>query len=316
MDQIEELINGAINGSKLALSKLITLVESNPEVVKVIANFIWPKTHKAHIIGFTGAAGVGKSSLISSVVNELTLNNYSIGVLAVDPSSPISGGSLLGDRVRMTNIRHNDKVFIRSMSTTSEEALPLKALLSIEILDALGYDYIIIETPGVGQFNVGISQFADTVILVLMPGAGDEIQALKAGIMEIGDIYVINKSDRPDADITFNQILFALNDVNRNDWIPRVLKTSATHRIGIKELINAINDHRSYLITTNKIEAKRMLRRTMELNLSIKYKITSKLNETLMKDPRVRNLYDLLVSGQINPLSAADGVLELMFKSN
>ncbi|MEM1982376.1 MAG: methylmalonyl Co-A mutase-associated GTPase MeaB [Sulfolobales archaeon] len=314
MSQVEELVNNAIRGNKLSVSKLLTLIEMDPEIIKSIANIVWPKTPKAHIIGVTGAGGVGKSSLISTLVDELSSSNYSIAVLAVDPSSPISGGSLLGDRIRMTNIKHTDKVFIRSMSTTSEEALPLKALLSIEVLDALGYDYIIIETPGVGQFNIGISQFADTVVLVLMPGAGDEVQALKAGIMEIGDIYVINKSDRPDADLTFNQVLFALSDVNRDDWVPRVIKTSAIHRIGIKELVKAVNDHKNHLINTNKITYKRMLRRALELNLSVKYRITNKLNE-MLNDTRIKSIYDSLIKGQLNPISAADEVLELMFKS-
>lgn len=316
MKVIEDLISDASIGDKLALSKLLSLIEADPGIVRHIANLIWPKTPKAHVVGVTGAGGVGKSSLISVVADELSFNGSSIAVLAVDPSSPISGGSLLGDRVRMANIRRGDRVFIRSMSTTSEEALPLKALLSIEVLDALGYDYIIIETPGVGQFNVGISRFADTVILVLMPGAGDEIQALKAGIMEIGDIYVINKSDRPDAELTFNQVLFALSDVSRDEWVPRVLKTSATYRLGIKELINAVNEHKNYLITTNKVSIKREWRRALELSLAVKHKIMGKLNEVLSKDLRIKDVYDSLIRGQLDPISAADEIIELMFKSS
>jgi len=312
---VEDLISSASMGDKLALSKLLSLIETDPGIVRHIASLIWPKTPKAHVIGVTGAGGVGKSSLISAVADELSFNGSSIAVLAVDPSSPISGGSLLGDRVRMTNIRRSDRVFIRSMSTTSEEALPLKALLSVEVLDALGYDYIIIETPGVGQFNVGISRFADTVILVLMPGAGDEIQALKAGVMEIGDIYVVNKSDRPDAELTFNQVLFALSDVSRDEWVPRVLKTSATYRIGIKELINAVNEHRNYLVSTNKINIKREWRRFLELNLAVKHKVMGKLNEVLSKDLRIKEVYDSLIRGLLDPISAADEIIELMFKS-
>ncbi len=312
---INELVSNAVKGDKLATSKLISLIETDPEVVKDLADLIWPKLPRAHIVGVTGAGGVGKSSLISALVDEIT-NNNSAAVLAIDPSSPISGGALLGDRVRMYGIRHTDKVFIRSMSTASEEALPLKALLSIEVLDALGYDYVIIETPGIGQFNVGISQFADTVVLVLMPGAGDEIQALKAGIMEVGDIYVVNKSDHPNAELTFNQVLFALSDVSTDGWVPRVLKTSATRRVGIKELVDAVNEHRKYLVDTNKIVVKWELRRSFELNLTVKYKIMSRLNEMLAKDLKTKNILNSLMKGRLNPISAADEIIKLMFKSN
>jgi LAO/AO transport system kinase len=312
---VRGLASNALNGDKLALSKLLTCIELNPEVIKDVADLVWPKEHRAHVIGVTGSAGVGKSTLISVLADELASDGHLVAVIAVDPSSPITGGAFLGDRVRMVGIRNSDKVFIRSMSTGSEEALPLKALLSIEVMDALGYEYIILETPGIGQFNVGIANIADTVILVLIPGAGDEIQALKAGIMEVGDIYVINKADRPNADITFNQVVFALGDVSRDGWVPKVLKVSALQRLGIKELVSAVGEHRNYLISSNKVKVKEVLRRSLELELVMKYRVMNMFKETLNSNNFIRNIYESCVRGSLDPITATDKIFELMFKS-
>jgi LAO/AO transport system kinase len=312
---VRGLASNALNGDKLALSKLLTCIELNPEVIKDVADLVWPKEHRAHVIGVTGSAGVGKSTLISVLADELASDGHLVAVIAVDPSSPITGGAFLGDRVRMVGIRNSDKVFIRSMSTGSEEALPLKALLSIEVMDALGYDYIILETPGIGQFNVGIANIADTVILVLIPGAGDEIQALKAGIMEVGDIYVINKADRPNADVTFNQVVFALGDVSRDGWVPKVLKVSALQRLGIKELVSAVSEHRNYLISSNKVKVKEVLRRSLELELIMKYRVMNMFKETLNSNNFIRNIYESCVRGSLDPITATDKIFELMFKS-
>lgn len=315
MVDVRGLASNALNGDKLALSKLLTCIELNPEVIKDVADLVWPKEHRAHVIGVTGSAGVGKSTLISVLADELASDGHLVAVIAVDPSSPITGGAFLGDRVRMVGIRRSDRVFIRSMSTGSEEALPLKALLSIEVMDALGYDYIILETPGIGQFNVGIANIADTVILVLIPGAGDEIQALKAGIMEVGDIYVINKADRPNADITFNQVVFALGDVSRDGWVPKVLKVSALQRLGIKELVSAVGEHRNYLISSNKVKVKEVLRRSLELELVMKYRVMNMFKETLNSNNFIRNIYESCVRGSLDPITATDKIFELMFKS-
>jgi len=312
---VRGLASNALNGDKLALSKLLTCIELNPEVIKDVADLVWPKEHRAHVIGVTGSAGVGKSTLISVLADELASDGHLVAVIAVDPSSPITGGAFLGDRVRMVGIRRSDRVFIRSMSTGSEEALPLKALLSIEVMDALGYDYIILETPGIGQFNVGIANIADTVILVLIPGAGDEIQALKAGIMEVGDIYVINKADRPNADITFNQVVFALGDVSRDGWVPKVLKVSALQRLGIKELVSAVGEHRNYLISSNKVKVKEVLRRSLELELVMKYRVMNMFKDTLNSNNFIRNIYESCVRGSLDPITATDKIFELMFKS-
>jgi LAO/AO transport system kinase len=182
-------------------------------------------------------------------------------------------------------------------------------------MDALGYDYIILETPGIGQFNVGIANIADTVILVLIPGAGDEIQALKAGIMEVGDIYVINKADRPNADITFNQVVFALGDVSRDGWVPKVLKVSALQRLGIKELVSAVGEHRNYLISSNKVKVKEVLRRSLELELVMKYRVMNMFKDTLNSNNFIRNIYESCVRGSLDPITATDKIFELMFKS-
>lgn len=311
---LDDLIARALKLDRIAISKLLTLIESSPEYVNV-SNNLWVGNIRSHVVGITGSPGVGKSTLISVLIDELTSKGSTVAVIALDPSSPITGGSLLGDRVRMQSIRNSDRVFIRSMSVPPSESIPLKALLAIEVFNALGFNYVILETPGLGQINTEVYNVVDTTVLVLMPGSGDEIQALKAGIMEVCDIYVINKSDTPGADITFNQILFALGDESRNGWVPRVLKTSAITRSGIKELVKALGDHYNYLITTSKLLEKVRMRRALELDLIIRYKIASKLREILKTDPTVKSLYEEVLEGRLDPITAANKAIELVLGS-
>lgn len=310
---LKDLVERAFNLDRVAISKLITMIEDSPESAEFIEE-LWNGEVKSHVVGVTGSPGVGKSTLISVLVDELTQNDHLVAVLALDPASPISRGSLLGDRVRMHDIKNVNRVFIRSMSVLPGESLPLKAVLAIELFNAIGFNYVIIETPGVGQINVEVSNVADTTVLVLMPGSGDEIQALKAGIMEVCDIYVINKSDMPGADVTFNQLLFALSDELRNDWIPRIVKTSALTRAGINELIKALEDHRNYLIRSGMYKSKVVSRRALELELAIKYKVLNIIKESIETVEPVKEVYKEVVEGHLNPITAADKVVKLLMK--
>ncbi len=310
---LRDLIGRAFNLDRIAISKLITMIEDSPESAEFIKE-LWGGEVKSHVVGITGSPGVGKSTLISALVDELTQNNCLVAILALDPASPISRGSLLGDRVRMHDIRNMDRVFIRSMSVLPGESMPLKAVLAIELFNAIGFNYVIIETPGVGQINVEVSNVADTTVLVLMPGSGDEIQALKAGIMEVCDIYVINKSDMPGADIAFNQLLFALGDELRDGWVPRIVKTSALTKAGINELIKALEDHRDYLVHSGKYKSKTALRRALELELAIKYKVLSIIKESMESVEPVKEIYKEVVEGHLNPITAADKVIKLLMR--
>lgn len=314
MGEVDALIQKALKGDKVAISKILTLVENDPNVVNYLPRTLWPEKPRAHLIGVTGSAGVGKSTLIAALIDEIVGDGASVAVIAVDPSSPFSGGAFLGDRVRMVGIKNVDRVFIRSMSTHSEEALPLKALLASEVLDSLGYDYIVIETPGAGQFNVQIVNAVDTVVVVLMPGAGDEIQALKAGVMEIGDVYVVNKADMPEAELTYNQVSFALSNVER-DWKPRILKVSALHRIGVRDLYRVIKEHFNFLQKTGIINEKRVRRRELELELIVRYRVMSSLTRLINQDDRAKKIYNELLAGKLNPVVAANELVNLMIKS-
>ena len=212
MTSIAELVSGALSGSVRALAKLITLVENEmPGAVEALQQ-LYPRTGHAYIVGITGPPGSGKSTLTDKITKELRKKGYTVGIVAVDPTSPFSGGALLGDRLRMQDITNDEGVFVRSMATRGTLGGLSKATAdTVKILDAFGKDFILIETVGVGQDEVDIVKTADTTLLISVPGLGDEIQALKAGIMEIGDIFVVNKSDREGADRLVTELSLMLD---------------------------------------------------------------------------------------------------------
>lgn len=274
---VTRLISGALKKDKASVSKLITLVETDPlNSISVITRIPYqPKT--THVVGFTGAAGVGKSTLINAVATLLAREGGSVAIIAVDPRSPITGGAIMGDRVRMKDVPK--EVYVRSMTTREEESLPLKTLLTIELLERLGFDYVILETPGAGQFSTRIMSVADTIVVVLMPESGDEIQAIKAGIMEIGDIYVVNKADLPGANLTYNQVLFALNSAERRGWTPKVILTNALSIASVEPLASAIKDHAIFVRKIGLDLEKRTLRRSLELQLIIGEELSKVIKE-------------------------------------
>ncbi|MEM2005239.1 MAG: methylmalonyl Co-A mutase-associated GTPase MeaB [Zestosphaera sp.] len=272
---VEELINRALHKEKASVGKLITLIETDPITSLEVLGRIPCHPKKSHVIGFTGSAGVGKSTLINAVATLLAREGRSVAVMAVDPKSPLTGGAVMGDRVRMKDVPK--EVYIRSMTTGEEESLPLKTVLTMELFERLGYDNIIIETPGAGQFNIRVMKAVDTVVVVLMPEAGDEIQAIKAGMMEIGDIYVVNKSDLPGANLTYSQVLFAINSTERVGWAPKVHMTNALSLISVEPLVSSIKEHWEFLKANGLETAKRVMRRSLELQLIASEEINNAL---------------------------------------
>ena len=244
------LLENTLKGNIVSAAQLITVVENNPELTSGIEEELKPHIGRAHIIGVTGPPGAGKSTLISEIIDVYIKENKKVAVLAVDSSSPFTGGAVLGDRIRMQKCMvKNNNVFIRSMATRGALGGVAKATrCSTYIMDALGSDIIIVETVGVGQTEVEIANIAHTVILVLTPGMGDAVQAMKAGILEIADIFVLNKADREGADVAIGDIQYMLSIIPRNGkYEKEIFKTEAVNGKGIPELIEGLKKHRQFL---------------------------------------------------------------------
>lgn len=243
---MKKLIQELIKGNKGAAARLITLIENNAKERKEILKALKPYTGNAHIVGITGAPGSGKSTLIDSLISLLRKNKKTVGVIAVDPTSPITGGSILGDRIRMRNHSMDDGVFIRSMATGgSLGGLSKTALDAAIVLDALGKDIIFIETAGVGQSETAVKDIVHTVVVVITPGLGDDIQMMKAGIMEIGNIFVVNKGDLKNAKETAKSIVDMISLLPQKRKRPSVALTVASEGKGIERLLEEIEEHRS-----------------------------------------------------------------------
>lgn len=306
---VHDLVKKALKKEKLAIAKVISAIEKDTDKASAILSQLWAREPRSHVIGVTGSAGVGKSTLISAIASELVKLGHSVAILALDPSSPFSGGALLGDRVRMRSVP--SQVFIRSMSTSEEESIPWKALLAIEVLEGIGFDYILVETPGAGQFNVRIMKASDTVIVVLMPGAGDDIQAIKAGIMEIGHIYIVNKADTPGAQVTQAQIEFAVKGTEREGWQPKVILTAAVMKKGIGDLVKAIQEREKHLNTNpNLRQQKRHLRRALEIELILMNEIMRNLEITINTNKEAQQIYEKAIKGEINAVTAAKQLMK------
>ena len=248
----ENLVAGLRAGERVALARAITAVENETAEAAAVLRAIQPHLGHARVHGFTGAPGVGKSTLVDAYISELRQRGMSVGVIAVDPSSPISGGAILGDRVRMTSHGLDPEVFVRSIAARGHlGGLSATTAFVADVMDAAGKDVIVIETVGAGQSEVEIAQIADTKIVICAPGAGDDVQAIKAGILEIGDILVVNKADLPAAQVTVKQLQGMLALRRRPNvpggWTPEVLATTATHGEGVAALADAIQRHDEFL---------------------------------------------------------------------
>ena len=248
-----EIKAGLLAGDKRALARLITMIEKeNDEAVEVLKS-LYHKSGGAKIIGITGPPGSGKSTLTDKLVKHLRTQDLKIGVIAIDPTSPFTGGAILGDRIRMNDLSTDPGVFIRSMGTRGALGGLSKSVQgAVDAMDIFGLDYIFVETVGVGQSEVDIIKIADTVILVMVPGLGDDIQAIKAGIMEIGNVFAVNKADREGADRTVKEIRAVLEFNCHDEYIPPVLKTIADQGEGVVELMEAVEAHGAYMISSGK----------------------------------------------------------------
>lgn len=281
--------------NKFAVSRLISIVESEGKDFIKIMNEIFPKTGNAIRIGITGPPGAGKSTVTNQLTKLFREENLTVAIIAVDPTSPFTGGALLGDRVRMSDIGIDEGVFIRSMATRgSLGGLSRKSIDAADIVDAAGFDVIIFETVGVGQSELDIAKAADTTVVILVPESGDSVQAMKAGLMEIADFFVLNKSDRPGADNAVNSItsILQLKSVD-DEWKPTIVKSIATENVGIDLIKNEIIKHRQYLDNSNRLTDNR----NINLEKRIREIITYKLNEKVWDRSRTEEL-----SGKVNKL--------------
>ncbi|MFD6181717.1 methylmalonyl Co-A mutase-associated GTPase MeaB [Streptomyces goshikiensis] len=309
---VPTLVAQAREGRPRAVARLISLVEgASPQLREVMAALA-PLTGGAYVVGLTGSPGVGKSTSTSALVSAFRKAGKRVGVLAVDPSSPFSGGALLGDRVRMSDHASDPGVYIRSMATRGHlGGLAWAAPQAIRVLDAAGCEVILVETVGVGQSEVEIASQADTSVVLLAPGMGDGIQAAKAGILEIGDVYVVNKADRDGADATARELnhMLGLGEARgRHDWRPPIVKTVAARGQGIDELVEALEKHRAWMDERGVLAERRTARAAREVETIAVTALRARMAD-LHGDVHLDALAARVAAGELDPYAASDALL-------
>jgi LAO/AO transport system kinase len=310
-----QLVEAVRGGDRRALARAITLIENGDPLAYDVVHDVYPHTGHAYSVGLTGSPGVGKSSIVSALIRHVRALDRSVGVISVDPSSPFTQGALLGDRIRLTDHFLDPNVFIRSMGTRGHlGGLAETTLQTLLILDAAGKDLVFLETVGTGQSDVGILSIADTVVLALMPGSGDSIQALKAGIMEIPDVIVVNKMDHPLAKTTVTEVRQVLSLGPRGGWRPPIVLTEAIRGEGIDELWAAIDEHRSWLERDGELEARRRRNLAAEVFAVASTRARRHLEDAVRDDPELLRLLDEVQARELDPLSAVRAILERVFR--
>jgi LAO/AO transport system kinase len=307
----EALVAAADGGDPRALARLISLVENGSPQLRSVMRLIAPRTGQARFLGLTGAPGVGKSTVTGALVRAYRDAGLRVAVLAVDPTSPFTGGALLGDRVRMQEHATDGGVFIRSMASRGHlGGLSRAAPQALRILDAAGFDVVMIETVGVGQAEVEIASLADTTMVIVAPGMGDSVQAAKAGILEIADVFVVNKSDRPGAQEATRDLrnMLAMSRYDEGAWKPPIVLASAMSGEGIDDLFIRLNDHASWLAESGEGERRRVARAREEITVLAVAQVRERLG-ALPGEAHLEDLAAQVASGKLDPYSAADQLI-------
>lgn len=313
-DYAEEVLAG----SPRALARLITWLENEDERAAPCMGKLYPHTGSATILGITGSPGAGKSSLTDKITRDFREKGLTVGIVAVDPTSPFTGGAVLGDRVRMTDLSADSGIFMRSMATRGFLGGLAQATENVvRAMDAFGKDIVIVETVGVGQDEVDVIRIADTVCLVLVPGMGDVIQSMKAGVMEIADIYVINKSDHPGADQLFSEVSFRVAQdaiLKERSWTPPVVQTVGTDKRSLGPLFDALGEHRRHLGQSGELLEKRRVRVRQETLQMIHHELYRRLRGHLTANGRMDKLIDAILEKEENPYSVMQRVIAEFIK--